>query len=78
VPTLLRLQGFRFFFYSQENDEPSHVHVEHGDNVAKYWLAPVRLASSSGFRPHELKRIRVLVMEHRALFEEAWYAYFGN
>ena len=78
MPTLLRLKGYRFFFYSQENDEPPHVHVEHGDNVAKYWLDPVQLASSHGFRSHELKQVRVLVIEHRAMFEEAWHAYFGD
>jgi hypothetical protein len=78
MPTLLSTKGFRFFFYSQENHEPPHVHVEHGDNVAKYWLEPVQLASSHGFRSHELKRVRALVIEHRAMFKESWHAHFGN
>lgn len=37
MPTVLRILGFRFFFYSLENGEPPHVHVAHGDKVAKYW-----------------------------------------
>jgi hypothetical protein len=38
MPTVLRLQGFRFFFYSNENDEPMHVHVEKAEAVEKYGL----------------------------------------
>jgi hypothetical protein len=47
MPTVLRLSGFRFFFYSLEGSEPSHIHVEHGDSVAKFWLNPVELAGFS-------------------------------
>jgi hypothetical protein len=34
---------YRFFFYSGDKDEPSHVHVERDDKIAKVWLEPVRL-----------------------------------
>jgi len=27
MPTLLRVEGFRFFFFSNEGQEPPHVHV---------------------------------------------------
>lgn len=72
MPTVLRIQGFRFFFFSLENREPPHVHVTHGDKAAKYWLDPVELASSDGFRAHELNRVRALVSEHRAEFQRRW------
>lgn len=78
MPTILFLNGFRFFFFSQEGSEPPHIHVEHGDKVAKYWLNPVDLAMSERFRSHELKRVRALVIEHRILFLEKWHEYFGN
>jgi hypothetical protein len=71
MPTVLRISGFRFFFYSLEG------HVEHGDAVAKFWLEPVRLAESHGFRAHELNRLLALVVEHRLRFTEAWNAHFG-
>jgi hypothetical protein len=54
MPTIVRLRGIRFFFYSLENGEPPHVHVESGDKAAKFWLDPVELARSNGFRPQEL------------------------
>jgi hypothetical protein len=76
MPTVLQLSGFRFFFYSLEGSEPSHIHVEHGDNVAKFWLDPVELAESHGFRAHEVNRLRALVIEHRQTFVEAWNAHF--
>jgi Domain of unknown function (DUF4160) len=40
MPTILRTNGFRFFFYSNENDEPAHVHVEKGNAEGKTWLEP--------------------------------------
>lgn len=78
MPTILLTQGFRFFFFSQEGNEPPHIHVEHGDKVAKYWLNPVELSSSTDFRSHELKKVRMLVIENRHLFLEKWNEYFSN
>jgi Domain of unknown function (DUF4160) len=78
MPTVLRISGFRFFFYSLEGSEPLHIHVEHGDKVAKFWLQPVGLAESYGFRAHELNRLRALVIAHRNDFVEAWNAHFGR
>ena len=78
MPKVLELRGFRFFFFSGEGDEPPHIHVEHGVQVAKYWLNPVELAESQGFRNHELNKLRVMVIEHRAIFLEKWYEHFGN
>jgi hypothetical protein len=78
MPTVLRISGFRFFFYSLEGSEPPHIHVELGDRVAKFWLDPVGLAESYGFRAHELNRLRALVIEHRLAFMEAWNVHFGR
>jgi len=78
MPTILNTQGYRFFFFSAEGNEPPHIHVEHGDKLAKLWLNPVKLADSYGFRAHEFTKIRALVIEHRQLFLEKWYEFFGN
>jgi len=76
MPTILRVSGLRFFFYSLEGAEPPHIHVEQGDGVAKFWLEPVGLASSRGLRAHELNRLRALVIEHHLAFLEAWNDHF--
>jgi uncharacterized protein DUF4160 len=78
MPTVLRQDGFRFFFFRRENEEPPHIHVEHAERYAKFWLRPVSLASSFGFRSHELTGLMRLVEQHRQAFEEAWHEHFGH
>jgi hypothetical protein len=78
MPTVLRTGPYRCFFYSLENDEPPHIHVERDDDVAKYWLEPIALASNNGFRSHELTKVRALVTEYREMFLEAWHGHFGS
>lgn len=78
MPTILRIYGLRFFFFSLEGNEPPHIHVEQDNKVAKFWLNPVRLASSYGFKSQELTKIRAMVIEHKNTFLEAWHGHFGN
>ena len=78
MPTVLRRGLYRFYFYSNDADEPVHVHVERDGDVAKFWLDPVRLQRSGGFRPPEILRISRLVEEHRERIVEAWNEYFGG
>jgi hypothetical protein len=78
MPTAMTLGGYRFFFYSMEGSEPPHIHVERGAAVAKFWLQPVNLVNSRGFRSHELTRIRSMVIEHRVHLEDKWNAHFGD
>ncbi len=75
-PTLLRLGPYRFFFYAGDSVEPPHVHVERDNNTAKFWLNPVRLQKSGGFRPSESRRLERLVKEHENEFLERWHEYF--
>jgi Domain of unknown function (DUF4160) len=78
MPTVLRIDGFRFFFYSKEGTEPPHVHVERGDDVAKFWLDPVELSSSYGFSAKEINQIRKVVIEYRESLQQSWYDYFNQ
>jgi hypothetical protein len=72
MPTILRVGHYRFFFFSNENNEPSHIHVKAGSDQAKFWLEPVRLASNYGFRAHELNEIERIIQEHHEELLEAW------
>jgi len=78
VPKLLDVEGYRFFFFSNEGREPPHVHVEKADGSAKLWLQPVQVAYSYDLTPAELRRIRELTFEHQAVFVERWNEYFGR
>ncbi|WP_353662087.1 DUF4160 domain-containing protein [Hydrogenimonas sp. SS33] len=57
MPTVLRIGPYRFFFYSNECGEPPHIHIQHQDKLAKFWLQPVQLAKSIRFSPQELKKL---------------------
>ncbi len=78
MPTVLRVKGYRFFFFSLEGHEPLHIHVEAAERFAKFWLNPVALAKSRGFRSGELSEIQRLIKENRILLEEKWHEHFGN
>jgi hypothetical protein len=72
MPVVLRQKGYRFFFFSREGFEPAHVHVEKSQNYAKFWLSPVSLARSKGFRSHEIAEIQRIIEVHIGLFKEKW------
>ena len=78
MPTVLRVGRYRFFFYSNEGNEPRHIHVEGGEDEAKFWLLPVALAANHGFRARDLNEIQRLVILHEQEFLEAWDDYFGR
>ena len=61
MPEVLRVKGYRFFFFSREGTEPHHIHVEQAERYAKFWLIPIMLASSRGFRSSELRELHQLV-----------------
>lgn len=65
MPTLLRAGPYRFFIFMLDCVEPAHVHVDGNDRVAKVWLRPVSLATSVGYSPREINRIRAIVVRDR-------------
>jgi len=77
MPTVLRTQGFRLFFWSREPNEPPHVHVDRGGASAKVWLEPVALASNVGYPAHELGDILRLVRERQSELLRGWHEFFG-
>jgi Domain of unknown function (DUF4160) len=78
MPTALRVKGYRFFFFSLERDEPPHIHVEQAERFAKFWLNPVSLARSRGFRSGELAGLQQIVETHRDLLLEKWNEHFSH
>lgn len=66
------------FFYSNEGQEPPHVHIEHDDCVAKFWLEPVSIATNINFKNHELNRLLHLVVDHQTEWLEEWHERRGR
>ena len=72
MPVILRIKGYRFRFYEADLDEPPHVHVAQEAREAKYWMTPIALARSRGFREHELNEIERILVEYKDDILEAW------
>lgn len=77
MPTVLRVGRYRFLFFSNEGQEPAHIHVKAGSDQAKFWLDPVELAYNYGFRAHELNEIERIIRDHHTQLIEAWYEHFS-
>ncbi len=78
MPVALRVKGYRFFFFSLEGHEPPHIHVEQAERFAKFWLSPVSLVKSRGFRSGELSEIQKIVEENIETFLEKWNEHFSH
>jgi hypothetical protein len=78
MPTILRVGPYRLFFVSLDASEPPHVHVQREIMAAKFWLDPLVLERSGGFKIHEINIISKLVEEHRNFLLEQWHEYFGR
>lgn len=80
MPTIFQLEGYRFFFFSNEGNprEPIHVHVRKDGNRAKFWLKPVGLVSNHGFSAKEVNKLAQIVEARRNEIEKAWHEHFGG
>lgn len=76
MPTVQRVGAHRFFFFSNEGQEPPHIHVESAEKYATFWLSPVTLARAVSYNASELRRLRALVDENAADFLESWREHF--
>lgn len=75
MPTLLNLNGFKFFFYSNEH-EPKHIHIMKNENFAKINLTDLNVVYSN-FKSKEIDFILQVVKEHKNEFERIWNEYFN-
>ncbi|MGA1825767.1 MAG: DUF4160 domain-containing protein [bacterium] len=77
MPTIV-IKGYKFRFYSSDINEPSHVHILHGENEAKIWLQPVVLEYNRGYNKAELNSILKLTRQYQNKLLEVWNGYFSK
>ena len=75
MPTVLRIDGYRFFFFSDEHS-PSHIHIEKGDGYARIEIESVKVTDSYNLNNKELRRLCILVKENNEKLTKAWNEYF--
>jgi len=74
MPTIRELSnGYRFFFFSFDCNEPMHVHVSRESRVCKFWIDAVSLADNHGFSSRELNSLYKMIVEHRNLIRKKWH-----
>ncbi len=78
MPTVLRVGRFRFHFYSDERNEPPHIHVRAPDGECKFWLEPISLAKNRGLTPHVLREIESIIHEHHAFLKDKYHEFHGS
>jgi hypothetical protein len=77
-PTVLRVRGFRFYFFSRE-ERRAHIHVQHADGEAKFWIHPtVELHANYGLKPKQIAEAERLVEEHLNEIRRAWAKHFPS
>lgn len=76
MPTILYIDGWRFFFYSNERNEPIHIHVQKGDKECKYWLDSknfeVNEAYTYQMNNKDKRIVKKYIFEYFELIEEEW------
>jgi hypothetical protein len=76
VPTVLKIDGFRFFFFSDEH-EPSHIHIEKADCYARIEIMTLKVTDGYQCKGKDLKKILSLVKENQSMLQGAWNEYFN-
>jgi hypothetical protein len=61
---VLRVAGYRFFFFFSREELRPCIHVEHANGQAEFWLEP-----DTAFR---------LIQEHENEIRAAWEGHFGR
>ena len=75
MPTVLKIDGYRFFFFSDEHT-PEHIHIEKGDSYIRIEIESLKVTNSYNINTKETKKLVKLVTEYRNELQKAWNEYF--
>jgi len=82
MPTVLFMLGWRLFFYSDEGDEPPHIHARKGDAECKYWILEeafdIREEWAYNLTPRLRREIRKIILTNFDLILTAWNEHLGK
>ena len=74
--------GLAVSFYSNEGNEPMHVHAVKGDAECKYWLQPDSFDIVEEFEynctPRLRREVRQIIFAHFEQIIDAWREHFGG
>lgn len=68
MPTILFIHGWRLYFYSNERNEPPHIHARKGDIECKFWLYPEKFDIGESYiynaNPADIRAIRAIIFKN--------------
>ena len=83
MPSLFQVGGYKVYFWSNENDEPIHVHVCKGkpnSNATKVWLTSTGgcVAANNGSRipQFDLNKLLEIIAAQYFLICSEWKSHF--
>lgn len=80
---ILDFLGYQFYFWSNEQGEPMHIHVSKGmptANATKFWIQKDGITmehNNSKIPSQDLKKIQRYILSNRADIIAAWFDHFG-
>ncbi len=76
MPEILRKYGWKVFFYSNERNEPIHVHCVKTEKICKYWLDvenyDIQEAGSYKMNPKDKREVRKIIFENFDYIMSEW------
>lgn len=78
MPRVFKEKGFRFLFYSNEGNEPCHIHVIGHGGEAKFWIPNCEPVYVYALKAKDLKIIVKIIEARISEIQEAWNAHFKS
>jgi hypothetical protein len=76
MPTVLYKNGWRFFFFANEGDEPMHIHVLKAEKSGKFFLyedeVEVKLSTQKKMRSKDIREVKEIIFENFNYIVESW------
>ena len=82
MPTILLINGWRFFFYSDERKEPMHVHCKKAEKICKFWLDEKNFDIDEAFTANmnatDINFVRRSIFAHFDYIAAQWKKFHGG
>lgn len=82
MPTILVIAGWRLFFYSNEKNEPIHIHAVKAGMECKYWIDVDNFEIDEAFvhdlTPQAKREIKQIIYTHFDYIVSQWNIYFNT
>jgi formylmethanofuran dehydrogenase subunit A len=76
MPTILLIDGWRFFFYANERNEPIHIHCRKAEKECKYWLDvdnfDVIESYTYNMNNKDKRIVKKMIFEYFEVIEKSW------